>query len=372
MKLLHIVPSLEPRHGGPSVSVPLLCSALARAGHEVELLSTGAAPDLASTPDCKVRIFERNPLGNICISAGLRDHVRTSDAEIVHSHGLWLRPLHYAHRHAKARGIRHVIAPRGMMSSWAWSHRQWRKRIAGALVHPGALRGADAWHATSESERADIRTLGFSQPVCVAPNGINAPDPSAVARASTYWREHCPDVSRRRTAVFFSRLHPKKRVRELVELWAVTAPAEWLLLIVGIPETHTVAELESLVSRLDAADRIRIFDGTNAPAPYPVASLFVLPSHSENFGLVIAEALAHGVPALVTDTTPWASLNRAGAGWCVAWSDFGATLKHVTSLPAVSLTARGAIGRTWVLENFSWDKTAQLLTQFYQELRHAS
>lgn len=109
--------------------------------------------------------------------------------------------------------------------------------------------------------------------------------------------------------------------------------------------------------------------GPGRPAPYAIASLFLLPSHSENFGLSIAEALANGVPAVVTDTTPWSALNKNGAGWCVPWADFGAAIRTATSEGLDSLRRRGSVGSEWVLREYSWDKAAQRLSEFYAGLR---
>jgi glycosyltransferase involved in cell wall biosynthesis len=102
-----------------------------------------------------------------------------------------------------------------------------------------------------------------------------------------------------------------------------------------------------------------------------VASLFLLPSHSENFGLVIAEALAAGVPALVTDTTPWSDLTPNRAGWCVPWEEFAATLSQALFLSPEELRTMGRAGRAWMASDFSWTRAAGLLHGFYRHLTHA-
>ena len=176
MRVCHIVPSLEKRHGGPSVSVPALALAIGRLGHEVELLSTasGAAQTEVKGP-VTAKVFPRSWPTQICASAALRGALGQDEAGIIHHHSLWLRTLHYAHRASRSNQAKLVISPRGMMSPWAWNHHRWRKRFAGACIHPGALQHAHGWHATSAEEAGDIRRLGFTQPVCVAPNGITLP-----------------------------------------------------------------------------------------------------------------------------------------------------------------------------------------------------
>jgi glycosyltransferase involved in cell wall biosynthesis len=369
MRIAQIVPSLEPRHGGPSVSVPALATALAQQGHSVNVLSTGPKPlPPLVQGNLAVQVFARGRPEAICPSTELRAHLQTLDADVLHSHGLWLRPLHYVHERARAAGTRHVISPRGMMSPWAWNHHRLQKWFAGKLIHPGALRAASGWHATSDAEAADIRELGFTQPICIAPNGVEAPAPASLEQASAFWRQNCPEAFARPTALFYSRFHPKKRLLELIDLWLEQAPRDWLLLVVGVPETYSVDQLTSYVHRASGADRVRVFDGSASPAPYVAASVFLLPSHSENFGLVIAEALAHGLPVVVTDTTPWETLNAAGHGWCVPWRQFGPTMLAALERGPAGLREQGAAARDWVLREYSWTRSAGLLATFYRQL----
>ena len=372
MKLCHIVPSLEEQHGGPSKSVRALCEALAQAGDEVDLLATEpAAPTTgrrAEVGSLRIRIFRRDWPQRLCPSAGLRNELRTTDSAVIHHHSIWLRTLHYAHQHSRRRGMPLVISPRGMMSAWAWQHRGWRKRVSRALVHPAALENATAWHATSAEEAEEIRALGFRQPVCVAPNGIDCPPVEQLHIAATYWRDTCPALADRKVALFYSRFHQKKRVLELIELWRAQAPADWLLLLVGIPQDYTAEQLEAYARKFPGAARVLAYHGTGRPPPYAVASLFLLPSHNENFGLVIAEAMAHGVPVAVTDTTPWRAVNQHGRGWCVSWPDYPAALAQALGEVPAQLAARGAAAKAWVVDEFSWRKSAETLRAFYATL----
>jgi glycosyltransferase involved in cell wall biosynthesis len=369
MRVTHIVPSLEARHGGPSKAVPPLAAALAGLGHEVELLSTGPVAETRKNESLTVRIFPRGRPASLCPSPGLRAHLRTQDCDCLHSHGLWLRTLHYAHQRASALGAPLVIAPRGMMSHWSWRHHRWKKRLAEKFVHPGAFAAASGWHATSPSEADDIRACGFNQPICVAPNGVTPPDPAAVAQAEAHWREACPAAFTRPTALFYSRFHRKKRVLELIDLWLAHAPRDWLLLLVGIPQEYSVNILARYIHQQSGTGRIQVFDGSHRPMPYPAASLFLLPSHSENFGLAVAEAMAHGLPVVVTDRMPWEALNQHQIGWCVSWEQYARTLRTVLDESPESRRDRGLAARDWVLAEFSWEKSAQLLVEFYASLR---
>jgi glycosyltransferase involved in cell wall biosynthesis len=364
-----IVPSLESRHGGPSKSVHGLSAALAGLGG-VELLTTDPEGDWQREEgSLRIRAFKRGWPAAVCPSAGLRGYLRAGTPGIVHHHALWLRTLHYARVAARRAGAAFVVSPRGMMDPWAWRHHSRRKALARALIHPGALEAADGWHATSEDEARDIRGLGFRQPVCVAPNGVSEPTAESLAEARAHWTSVLPAAAQRPVALFYSRFHQKKRLIELIDAWLDVAPAEWLLLLVGIPEDYSPRMIEEYVLRRGRSGRVRAFDGAGRPAPYAVASLFLLPSHGENFGLSIAEALAHGVPALVTDTTPWSGLNREGCGWCVPWGGYAAAIRAATAEGAGPLRQRGIAGRAWVLREFSWERAARTLSEFYSTLR---
>jgi glycosyltransferase involved in cell wall biosynthesis len=374
MKIAQVVPSLQARHGGPSRSVHCLASGLAHIGHTVELLTTGpleadaAALTVPAPGSLKTQAFAREFPELLARSTELGGHLASTRFDLIHSHGLWLRPLHYAHHAARSRSVPLVISPRGMMSPWAWKHRRWKKRLASWLIHPGAFAGAAGWHATCEAEAADIRRLGFRQPICVAPNGVVPPSTAAEAGETQQWRARLPELTGRRVALFYSRFHAKKRVIELIDLWLAKPRGDWVLLVAGIPEAYSVAQLDAYILRNGGGGRILVRDGAGQPPPYAACDLFLLPSHSENFGLVVAEALVRGVPVLTTDGSPWRELEMVGAGRCVPWADFGSAMDALLTEPREALSASGERGRHWACATFTWEKTARTLADFYASL----
>lgn len=369
MRIAHIVASLAPDQGGPSRSVRALASALARPDQAVAVFTTGPRPETVVTPDnVTVATFPRAHPRRLARAPGLSAALLAWRPDAVHHHGLWLRTLHDAHRVARRLRVPLIVSPRGMMNRWAWRHHRLRKVLASVCIHPGALRHVDGWHATSDEEAADIRSLGFRQPICVAPNGVDLPSEADLAAARDHWSRAAPDPLNRRTALFHSRFHRKKRVLELLDLWATLAPPDWRLLLVGIPDEYPLDALQRRVLELGLTDRVQVFDGTLTPAPYAAASLFLLPSHSENFGLVVAEALAASVPAVVADGAPWSELPARGAGWWVPWADFGVALRAGLQESPAQLAARGAAGRAWMGTSFGWSAVARPLDRFYGDL----
>jgi glycosyltransferase involved in cell wall biosynthesis len=241
------------------------------------------------------------------------------------------------------------------------------------VFHPGAFDAAAGWHATSDKEAEDIRRLGYRQPICVAPSGIEPPADGA-DEVRRHFQVLAPEIAGRRVLLFHSRFHSKKRILELLADFASLAPRlpDWHLLAVGIPDQYSVAELRAEASRLGIASRASILDGSTGPAPYAIAELFSLPTHDENFGRVVAEALAAGVPVITTTGTPWAPLEAAGAGRCVEIDSFRPALEELMRTPPEALRAQGEKGRSWVLQNFQWGRSASILKGFYEELLAAS
>lgn len=370
MRIAHVVASLDPRQGGPSRSVRETATALAVRGHEVEVLSTAAGDRTSTVSGVTVREFRRDTPTMVAASSGLRRHLAGNAYDVVHAHGLWTRHVAYTRRAAADFGAVFVISPRGMLAPWALRHHGLRKRLARAIVHPRAMEGADGWHATGPAEAEDIEAAGFSRKICVAPNGVNIPPEAELGGARRWWHTTSPALaSGRPVALFHSRFHKKKRVLELIDLWASLPDNGWLLALVGIPEDYSVDSLKERVYSGGLSERVLVADGTGTPHPYAAANLFLLPTHSENFGLVVAEALASGVPALVTDGAPWDALEAQGAGWCVPWERYRGALASALAMPREELKAMGGRGRGWVAGAFPWSRTAQLLEEFYKGLR---
>ena len=374
LDVLHVVPSLDPRHGGPSRTVPALAAAQLAAGAYVQLVTVGPVPPgfVARFPGLPVHAFPARPgpLGSaLACATGLESFLRRTPARALHAHGVWQRPLHYATLAAAHQRVPLIIAPRGMLEPWARAHHAWKKRLAAAFVHRGAFAAAAGWHATSQQEADNLRPITRA-PVCVAPNGVAAPDPADAAPARAAWLAAYPNLHDTRVALFYGRLHPKKRVAELIALWRARPRPGWTLLVAGIPDGLTLAELSALAAPGPAASvsPVIVADGRPLPAPYPLAELFLLPSHSENFGQAVAEALAAGLPALVTDTLPWRELDAVGAGRCVAWADYADALDALLASPPAALAASGAQGRAWILGTFTWENSARRLLDFYPTL----
>jgi glycosyltransferase involved in cell wall biosynthesis len=349
-----------------------LAESLADKGIDVEVHTIGLTP-VPRSPRLTYRAAQGLPPRRLGRSAELLDNLVASSAELIHAHCLWMLPLGYAARASRSKGVPLVISPRGMLAPWSLRRSRLKKGLAMRLAHPGAFAQAAAWHATSDQEAKDIRALGHHQPVFVVPNGV-APDADPEG-AAAYYRDRAPEIDGRRVLLFYSRFHPKKRVLELMADFARIAERhhEWHLLVVGIPEQYSVARLRAEAERLGIADRATILDGLAAPRPYPVADLMALPTHDENFGQVVAEALCAGVPVITTTGTPWQELNERSAGRCVDLAHFPPELDALMGQSRASLEEAGSRGQQWARATLDWAVVgAQMADAYWQVLERWS
>lgn len=360
MRLVHVVPHVDDEASGPSYSVPRLCEALAARGHDVELSCLAAG---RAIPGVHIDVHPQWPvLGRFAISTSHARALRrkATVADIVHNHSLWSMVNVASGWVVPGRRAKLVTSPRGTLSQWALDRRRNAKRALWPLQRR-ALARADLLHATSDDEYSDIRRLGFAAPVAVVPNGIDLPAlPTQRSGAAG------------RTVLFLGRIHPVKGIESLLRSWQRLEPdhPDWRLVVVGRGEPAHEREARELAGTLGLR-RVEFAGpryGADKSAAYFGADLFVLPSHSENFGMAVAEALAHACPAIVSRGAPWAGLVSEGCGWWIEQdvAALGAALHHAMSLPSVELSAMGARGRQWMERDYGWESVAARMEEAYR------
>lgn len=363
MRVIHVVPAIAEEASGPSYSVVRLCESLIAQGQDVTLAALDWAPLPAPPPFLKTFPLGLGPrrLGR---SPGMRrwldDAARQGTADLFHNHSLWMMPNVYPGWVARQQQVPLMVSPRGTLSAWAMSSGSAIKRVFWPWLQKPALAATTCFHATAESEYDDIRRMGFRQPVVIIPNGIDIPD--LVPKI----------LNESRTLLFLGRVHPKKGVDLLLHAWQVvmTRFPDWDLQIVGPDNGGYLVKMQALAARL-RLERV-VFPGTlygkEKLCAYREASLFVLPTHSENFGMTVAEALAAGTPAIVTKGAPWGGLEQQqGAGW---WIDIGvdplvACLEEALSLSPQNLVKMGQRGRDWMEAEFSWAQVGKRMAETY-------
>ena len=372
MYVKHIVAGLHPCAGGPSRTVVHLTDALAdQPDIKVALVAqshTGHPTVPAMTERVFRHIVESRSSWALKLGLPVRGELdkmaQLREPQLIHGHGIWLPVNHWTARAARRQGVPLIIQPRGMLEPWALKHKAWKKQLAMALFQRRDLQTARLFVATADSEYESLRQTGVRQPVAVIPNGV---DFSAVSAQKPKHDEATP-----RTALFLSRVHPKKGLLNLLHAWARVAPMGWCLKLAGPNEGGHLAEVMGLARQLSIDKSIEYVgevDGAEKAKLYGQADLFVLPTFSENFGVVVAEALAHGLPVITTRGAPWSDLQTHGCGW---WVDIGVeplirALREAVDLGDDERRAMGASGREYV-QRYNWDEIAQQTIEVYRWL----
>ncbi len=288
------------------------------------------------------------------------------DADLLHLHGLWKYPsvatLQWARRTRKP----YLVSAHGMLEPWALAQSQWLKRFASRLYQRPCLRHAACLRATSRLEFESIRQAGYCNPVALIPNGVELPPPRPAGHPSL-------SPGKKRRALFLSRLHPKKGLLNLITAWTRLRPQGWELLVAGPDEGGHLAQLKAKVAAYGMEAEI-LFPGEAwgyaRTRLYASSDLFLLPSFSENFGLVVAEALSCELPVITTRATPWQELEELGCGW---WIETGVdplvrALREALSLPPHCLREMGQRGRRLVESKYTWEPVGRQMLEVYEWL----
>lgn len=287
---------------------------------------------------------------------------KARDVDVIHNHSTWSMVNVAAGLVVPGRGAKLVTSPRGTLADWAMKHSRTKKKMLWPL-QKRLFEQSDLIHVTSAEEYEDVRRLGFVAPVAIVPNGIDVPDVTPRLRTE----DGCQ-------LLYLGRIHPTKGIERLLQAWADCEPLfpRWHLSLVGPGERAYVQGLRKLSERL-ALRRVKWMGpafGDEKTECYSRADLFVLPTHSENFGVVVAEALSHGCPALVTKGAPWAGLETEGSGW---WVDnhldgIRAGLFEALSKTPEELSDMGENGREWMIRDFAWSNIARKMDAAYRWL----
>jgi len=381
LRILHVVPTYYPavRYGGPIRSVHGLASALARLGHDVHVYTTNMDGDTdlgvalgqpVALDGVQVHYFGVPRLRRLCWSPDLDREVRrtVSSFDVVHLHSVFLFPTRAAARAAMGAGVPYVLAPRGMLVRDMIRRRNpWIKKLWIALVERTTVARAAGLHVTAELEARELRVLfADSLPQVVqVPNGVEWPSEHLPLSATPFASLPRP------YALFLSRISWKKGLDRLLRAWRDVP--ELPLVIAGNDDENYWPVLEDLARSLGLADRVSFIGAVSDEhkwALYQSAEFFVLPSYSENFGNVVAEAMAMACPVIVSPEVGIASLVAEEAAGIVTDCEprsLAAAIGRLRSDPAARLEL-GRRGQQAVRRRLSWDGIALQMEEGYRRL----
>lgn len=366
MIINHIISSIDESTGGPARSVTHLVGALGEIDKvtEVNLLTLSSKNPLLlkfSKSNLSLAFFRA---GFMAYSSGLANRLKKTPTELFHAHGIWELPVYQMAKIARQRKIPYVISIRGMLEPWSLTQSMLKKKLAMLLFQDKDLKKASCLHATGLMEVESIRKLGYKNPIADIPNGINI---------NEFPQKQYAAGKSKKTILFLSRVHPKKGIEILINAWQSLDPVlkkNWCVKIAGNGEESYIKQLQALIKEKGLAESISIIGPKFGPEKidtYHEADLFVLPTHSENFGIVIAEALCCGVPVITTKGTPWEVLESYDAGKWVAVGEnpLKEALEQLMSKTDAERETMGNNGRKLIEEKYSIESVAQKMVELY-------
>jgi glycosyltransferase involved in cell wall biosynthesis len=386
MRVLHVIPAVAPRYGGPSTAIAAMCDALNGLDDvTAEVASTDADGDnLFDASDWRA---ERTTLHLFSIDGGERTKrslalrawldLNVPRYDVIHTHSSWNFPAYAAALAARRHRKPLVYRPCGMLSDYTWSRNRAAKFAYWLARERANVATAAAFHCTSDAEAGEVRRHRAARgEVYVIPNAIDAAAAQAPVRKDAL-RERCgPRAAGRPIVLFLSRLHPKKGLTDLLlpALAKMTTPA--FLAIVGGPDDHAPGYEECVrqaIERFGLAGRAAML-GPVPPderwAMFDGADLFVLPSRAENFGIVVVEAMARGCPVVITEGVQLGGHVLAAQAGAVVPFDVGqwAITLDAWLADAPRRAGAGDAGQLYVQDHFNWGRTAERLAEVYRQV----
>lgn len=357
MKVINIISSLDKSAGGPSRSVPQTCKYVSCEDIDVDIITRKSKDPITINREDKLNVYNRNLLKAICADL----FVNRQKVSLFHLQHIWHPFIHLYAMIARIKRIPYIISTRGMLEPWIMNRNKLKKKIAMRLYQRKDIERASCIHVTCKQEEKNIRALGFDNRIIIIPNGI---DLSKVTK--------CKENYNHKKIVFLSRIHEKKGLEILLLAWKNLNIKSWSLEIAGDGNINYIKRIESLIT-INNIKGVVLVGPKYGEAKWDYlrsGDIFVLPSYSENFGIVVAEALAVGLPVITTTGTPWEELQTEKCGW---WIQLGVKELENALLTAINsgqqeLMQMGQRGRKLVESKYSIETVAKSMKVLYEHI----
>ena len=378
MKIIFVTPHVSQKAGGLFTSVRLLAQKLS-VKHEVEVFAledNRGTVDFSAWQPIVPRQFKVFPkvLGYGFSIPLLRALIKTRP-DVIHVHGIRMWPATAARIVARKKKIPFVISPRGQLIGWMMARNRTKKKLMHFLFENSNIQSATFIHATSEIEAQNIRSLGFPNSIEVIPNGVFCSDFDIFDSASVFSKY--PILAHKKVLLFLSNIYPGKGLELLATAWENLRKRhlDWMLVIAGAGEPLYYEKIKKLYYN-GVNNRQVIFwgdvRGNEKVALYRLSELFILPTYSENFGNVIAEAMAASKPVITTKGAPWPCIVEIKSGWRtdVDAEAIQQALDVAMYLSDEERIEMGKRGREYVEKHLSWDVLADDLVRMYEKYKY--
>jgi glycosyltransferase involved in cell wall biosynthesis len=378
MTILHVVQSLDPSWGGIACVLPALAAELTAAGQSCRIATLqggrfGTAPDIPGVDVLRFHPIHGSRLGRSSeFARQIPSLIR--EADVVHLHGLWTAQNQTAGQVARKAGRPYIMTPHSMMMPWAWRRSWWKKRPAGWLFEYRNLRRAACLHALAEGEAEPMRTLGFNDRITVIANGVHAEEFSDLPSADKVLARF-PEMADRKWILMLGRIHPQKGVLQAMQACfdVLAATGDWHLVVAGPDEVGLRKPLQAAVARKGLSGRVTftgLLEREDVLACLGRAKLLLQPSMSEGLSMSIIEALACGLPALISTACNMPEVESINAGRVVpsTRADIATALRGLVGMGDQALSAMGRSGRKLVRQRFDWKVLIPKYLEMYRNV----
>ena len=364
MVIVHYIPSLAVFMGGVAAYLSVLSAELGKL-IKLHIVTSDEGKTEVKTSNA---IIHRIPSGIRCYFSA-KKLLNDLSADVVHINGCWQPQLLFFQKAAQSLRIPVVLSPHGMLEPWIVKRHYWtRKWPAIQLYQRGLVKRANYLHATADTEKDNLLRLGWNPRIAVIPNAVNIEE----LPIKDNW-------SLKRRIVFMSRLHVKKGIELLLEALSHLKPYldGYEVIIAGEGDPDYVETLKKAAISFGLSEVVKFVGGVYGAEKVCLlqsADFFVLPTYSENFGIVVAEALACGTPVITTHGTPWKELEDYTCGWYIP---IGVDALKRTILEAISVTEEkiecmGRNGRNLVEKEYTDKSVALSFLEIYNFLKSGS
>jgi len=378
MKILHVVISLAPEWGGPTKMVHELTEALVEKGVEVSLFAPvrrGGEAEITCPKGVNMQLFEEGFGARWWpgYSPGLARKVmqEMGKFDLVHIHELWSHPHLAASQAARKSGKPYVVTVHGGLEPWAINHKAFKKKIYWALFQRRILQRATALHAITDEEVKHIRACGIDNEILMIPNGINPQEFCSLPVRREMERLY-PQFVGKQVVLFLGRLHPIKGLDILARAFGKVAKMreDLCLLIVGPDSEGYKTEVVKILVSEGALDKVvfaGMLIGQEKLAVFGGADIFVLSSYSEGFSIAILEAMACGLPVIITRQCHFPEVAEAGAGLVIEpeVGQLAVAIERLLNEPELR-QEMGRNGQRLVNDKFTWEKIANQMLVLYE------
>ena len=390
MKILHVIPSISPTLGGPSEVALNIVSALRECGVNAEIVTTnygGAKPMNVPLNQRVDYNFKTDREVSVPVwffpytSRSLKEYIfswQMTNWLWKHIHNYQLLDNHYLFSYApscaanlaRLKRIPYTVRTMGQLTPWSLAQKQLKKQVYTFLVERHNLNRAAAIHCTTSAEAENVRKFGIHKPTITLPLGANPPMPISDAKARLRQKYNIPADTP--IILFLSRLHYKKRpellLKSLVQL--KNSGHRFHAIFAGSGESIYLADLQNLVSSLGIEQQVYFAGftgGFDKDLLLQGSDLFVLPSFSENFGIAVAEALAAGLPIIITPGIQISSDVAAAKAGLVVPGEVESLTEAISKLLSVPKLRQelGANAKRLAQTCYSWQPIAQNLASTY-------